>query len=293
MTNLDELTESPESRAIAQRADGDIDGAIQTLLAAAETSLADVSLVVTLGQMLAETGQPERAERWLKHAMKLAPDDLYARMTFGTFVGQTGRIAESLQLLGGVRAEVREMLAAPGYDESAQTYDVESFLACAEVNLARAVFESGDADQAIELARPWLTDLTYWGCAHNVVTDAVDGGELDPAAFAAEALASGQVSPFMVCHLLELAVDAEPVDFVALDRLIARADACFDFDWQDVEPSIGAVMRRAQELFAHAVMRGEVEAAACPELSALIATADSDSPALDDDWLDEIDWESI
>jgi len=73
----------------------------------------------------------------------------------------------------------------------------------------------------------------------------------------------------MVCHLLEVAVDTMPCDFIALDRLIARADECLSFDWKGVAPELETAIARVRLLFGHAVMRGVVESGTCPRLAAL------------------------
>ena len=270
MTTFTANTDTPIGQAVAQREAGDIHGAIATLIAAAADSLADAPLAVTLAQMLAETDQVQRAERWFHHALKLAPDDLHVRMGYGTFLGQTGRVAEAREVLGPVREEVRDLLASAGPKQKRKLEGIQGFIACTEINLARAAFESGDSAAARALVSPWLADAEYWSGAHNVLAEVLERDGLDPTLLAEEGLASGQVSPYMVCHLLEVAVDTEPCDLPALDRLIARADACFAFDWKCAEPELDAVFARARQLFAHAVMRGVVEPATCPHLAALV-----------------------
>ncbi len=271
MTTFTEPPESPLGRALAKRSGGDIDGAIELLLAAAGESLADANLAVTLGKMLAETGQYERADPWFRHAMKLAPDDVVVRMGYGAFLGEVGQFEEARKLLGGVLREVRVMLGSAAPEERAGLVGLEGFIASTEINLARAAFEAGDSALARERVAPWLADADHWPSAHAVLADIVDRDGLDPTQVAEVGLASGHVSPYMVCHLLERIVDAEPCDFGTLEGVVARADGCFAFDWKGVEPPLVEVFARARELFAHAVMRGVVAAATCPRLAALVA----------------------
>lgn len=269
----DERAHKPIRRALRQRRAGNLEGAIATLVEAAGKALDSPDLACTLAKMLSETGKTEAAERWFLHAMKLAPDEWVVRMGYGTFLGESGRIAEARALLAGVHDEVGALLAAARPEEKDQLAGLQDFAVCTQINLARAAFETGDSAVARELAAPWLSHPEHGSGAHGVLADIVERDGLDPKQLAEEGLAAGQVSPLMVCHLLELAVAAEPCDFVALDGVLARADACFAFDWKQAEPELVAVLAQARQRFLRGVMLQVVEAATCPHLAALLATA--------------------
>jgi|GEM_PF-1958304 len=280
---------SPIDVALEQRAAGNIDGAIETLLAAASDSLANAEVAVTLGKMLAERGEEDRAEHWLRHAFKLAPDDVIVRLGLGAFLGQTGRIADAMSLLAGVRADARGMLV----DRLADPDELEAltgFIASTELNLAQAALESGDSVMARELAGPWLSDSDWWGAAHAVYAQVLERDGLDPEELAQECLATGQVSPYMVCYLLERLLDvADPLsdpiavsswetcDFLTLDAIVGRADECFDFDWRQAEPELVGVMAHARQTFLQAVMRGRIAPADYPHLAPLLSAATEDA----------------
>lgn len=273
MTSTSKLFEVTEGSALPtaldQRESGAIEAAIETLLGAAGQSLADANVALTLAKMLAEAGHVHRAAPWFRHALKLAPDDVLVRAGYGAFLGQTGRVAEARAVLGGARAELKAQLAAAGPDGQESLEWLVGFVASTEVNLARAALETGDTAFARQLVAPWLASAEHWPFAHGVFAEIVERDALDPKALAEAGLGSGCVSPYMVCYLLEQLVDAEPVDFTTLERTLARADECLTFDWQHAAPEIEGVLSQSRALFGHAVMRGGVDAALCPALTAL------------------------
>ncbi len=276
----DERAREAVRHALRKRTEGNLEGTIKTLVKAAGKALDNARLACTLAKMLSEAGKDEAAERWFLHAMKVAPDDLDVRMGYGTFLGLSGRTAEARTLLAAVHEEVRALLAAADPLDRDRLADLEDFAVAAQINLAHAAFEAGESALARELATPWLSHPEHGSWAHSVLADIVERDRLDPTQLAKEGLATGQVSPHMVCHLLERAVEAEPCDFVALDSIIGRADACFAFDWKHAEPELVAVLAQARQRFLRGVMLRVVEASACPHLAALLApAADGDDGA--------------
>ena len=258
------------TRALEQRAAGDLEGAIATLMAAVEASLADVQVVITLAQMLAETGQMGRSERWLRHALKLAPDNMQVRLGFGTFLGQTGRPAEAREILAGVRDEAMSDFVDEVVAGREPSRNLRSFLACAELNLASAAIETGgDAAFVRDLVKSWLSDRDHWGHAQSVLANLVEREGLDPTRVAEEGVARAEFSPLMLCHLLEVARWEKPGDFAELERLVEEADALFRFDWKRAAPELVAVVGAIRRTFVEAVMYGRIDQANHPALTAL------------------------
>jgi len=266
-------TESPIGRALTQRESGDLEGAIETLMAAIGDTLADAQVAVTLAKMLDESGRGEMAVRWFRHAMKIAPDDAIVRMSYGTFLASQGHFDEAHELLEGARRDAHALLAVMATGLVDPDPALEGFLGVTETNLARAAFERGDSARARALVAPWLAREEHWGNAHGVLSDVLERDDLDPRALAEDGLATGEVSPYMACYLLEQAVEREPCDFATLDRVIGRADEIFAFDWRHAAPEIEAVLVQARQAFGRAVMRGALVAAAHPHLTTLAATS--------------------
>lgn len=262
--------DSPIERALDQRNAGDLQGAIATMRVAVQGALHDLHLAVTLAQLLAEDDQLEPAERWFRHALELAPDHAQPCLGYGTFLGQCGRLDEARRFLARARELARARLDALDLYPTDDLGHPWSHLGHAECGLARAALESGDHPLARQLLRPWLVDAELWGYAHDIFADIIELDDLDPTTIAQEGLASGDISPFMVCHLLERALCTPPIDFPAVDQLIARANELLHFEWRECAPEIVEVLTSARRLFAHAVMRGEVDPAACPTISSML-----------------------
>jgi len=141
-------TESPIGRALTQRESGDLEGAIETLMAAIGDTLADAQVAVTLAKMLDESGRGEMAVRWFRHAMKIAPDDAIVRMSYGTFLASQGHFDEAHELLEGARRDAHALLAVMATGLVDPDPALEGFLGVTETNLARAAFERGDSARA-------------------------------------------------------------------------------------------------------------------------------------------------
>lgn len=258
---------TPLEVALRQRDAGQLEDAIATLMAAASTALGDAELALTLGKLLAETDQLERAEPWFKHALKLTPEDLFVRMGYGTFLAQRGRHADARATLSSVLDELVEAMTVAEAGEDIDTLAaLEDLVAATSVNLARSELMGGDIAMARSLVEPWLANPRHWTFAHNVLADLIETQELDAMALAKEGLVSGEVSPYMVCYLLERALDEENPDLVELDRIVGRADTIFAFDWRHAAPEIEHALAAVRQRFGRAVMRGQVEPGALPHL---------------------------
>ncbi|HRE88553.1 MAG TPA: hypothetical protein PK095_05370 [Myxococcota bacterium] len=262
---------TPLELALRQRDAGNIEDAIATLMAAASGSLGDAELALTLGKMLAETDQVERAEPWFKHALKLAPNDLFVRMGHGTFLAQVGRHTEARQVLTEVLDELIETMTVAEASEDVETLAaLEDLVAATSVNLARSEMLEGDVAMARSLVQPWLANARHWTFAHNVLADLIEREDLDALALAKEGLASGEVSPYMVCFVIERLLDEELTDLVELDRVIGRADAIFSFDWRHSAPELEAALAEARKRYGHAVMRGQLSPGSLPHIAAQV-----------------------
>jgi tetratricopeptide (TPR) repeat protein len=215
MESFDRAPGSPLDHALTLRESGDIEGAITLLFKAVAESLTDRGLVITLAKMLSESGKFERAEHWFRHALKIAPDDLDVQLGYGTFLAETGRFAEARVRLES--AQRRAQAIAPADD----AYGLRELLVVIECNLARVCLELGDFATTRALVTPWLTDEEGWGQAHDVFVDLAATLGLDPIELDEEGLASGHVSPFMVCHRLEQCLEVEPLDLLGFERVVA------------------------------------------------------------------------
>lgn len=252
METFDRAPESAIDHALTLRENGDIESAITFLFKAVGESLMDRGLVITLAKMLSETGKLERAEHWFRHALKIAPDDLDVQLGYGTFLAETGRFAESR-----VRLEVALNRAQELRDDS---NGFDGFVLAVELNLARVCFQLGDTTAARALVTPWLADEDGWFGAHDVFVDVANQLGLDPTELDEEGLASGHVSPYMVCHRLQGCLMAEPPDLLGFERVVARADEIFDFDWRRCADEITGVLAQGRKAAVHAIMRGELAA---------------------------------
>ena len=275
-----EAEPSPLEIALRQRDAGQIDDAIATLMAAASSALGDAELALTLAKMLAETDQLDRAEPWFKHALKLAPTDLFVRMGHGTFLAQRGRHTEARAALASVLDELVEAMTAAEASEDIDTLEaLEDLVAATAVNLARSEMLGGDVTTARALVQPWLANARHWTFAHNVLADLIEQEGLDAMTLAQEGLVSGEVSPYMICYLLERILDEEPADLVELDRIIGQADIVFAFDWRHAAPELEAALAAVRQRYGHAVMRGLVAPGTLRHLDASAArTAPTPDP---------------
>jgi len=282
---------SPLDLALSQREAGHIDLAIETLFAAAGTSLGDAELALTLAKMLAETAQYDRAEPWFRHALKLAPRDLFVRMGYGTFLGQIGRHSEAQATLGAVLDELLESLDIAEVTEDRDTLiALENLIGATSVNLARSALEAGQTPLARELSAPWLAHPDHWTYAHDVLADLIERESLDPRAIAEEGLASGRISPYMVCFLIERALDEDPPDLATIDHIIDRANTIFGvsrthtddhlFDWQHAAPELETALASARKRYGHGVMRGHWRPGEFPHLTTTTQLADESDVAL-------------
>jgi tetratricopeptide (TPR) repeat protein len=258
MDIFERTPDSPLDQALTLRESGDIEGAIALLYSAVSEALTDRGLVITLAKMLAETDQLDKAEHWFRHAHKIAPGDLDVAGAYGTFLAQTGRLAEARLALESARHRARTLTESEP--------EARGLLCAIELNLGRVCLELRDFEAARELVRPWLADEQGWDHAHDVFVDLAMELDLDPVALDEERLASGHISPLMVCHRLEDLLEATPPDLLDLERVVARADALFDFDWRHAAPELEEVLARGRQAAVHALMRGTLTPELIPHL---------------------------
>jgi len=278
MNTFDRAPGSALDQALTMREAGDIDSAITLLFKAVGESLTDRGLVITLAKMLSETGQFDRAEHWFRHALKVAPDDLDVQFGYGTFLAETGRVQEARAHLGGAQTRARALLDDGLGDRR--------LVIAIELNLARAHFELDDHATARALIAPWLADEDGWGGAHDLFVDLAEKLGVDPIEADEEGLVSGQISPFMVCHRLEQFLEVEPPDLLGFERVVARADAIFDFDWRRCAGQIEDILARGRKAAVHAIMRGAIDADLVPHLLSSFCIDDA-ADADDADDMDE------
>jgi len=264
------------ARALAQRTDGDLAGAIETLRAAAAADLSDPALALNLGKMLAESGQLDRAEPWFRHALKLAPDDLDLRLAYGTWLGQCGRIEEAKEHLTAVMQDLdlaADHAALLGDHDA--VLEVRRFLGATAVNLGRAALESGDPALALSFARAWLDDAEHGDAARELVVDALDSDALDPQRLAELSLEDGRVTPAVVALLVDSALGREPPDWQAIEHTLALADDVLPAGWRHSDEALERVLTAARARFGHALMRARDGHGALDERAfpALLATA--------------------
>jgi len=254
-------------QALTQRDEGDLDGAIETLRAAASLDLGDAQLAVNLAKMLSETGQLDRAEPWFRHALKLAPDDLDLRLAYGTFLGQTGHAPEARDYLLGVMQDLEQALdQASMLGDRDAILEVNRFLGAASVNIGRAALECGDAPMAISFGRGWLDDPECGEAAHALIADALDSDDLDPQRLAELSLEGGRVTPAVVTLLIDTALGRQPPDLIAVERAVAAADEALEEDWQASDEALARVLGMARAQLGRAVMRGGLDANDFPAL---------------------------
>jgi len=255
--------------ALDRREAGDLEGAIELLMGAASDDLADHELAIMLAKLLDEAGHGTRAEPWFRHALKLAPDDLDVITNYGTFLASRGKIADALPYLVRGRELGRTMMASFSDGELDAIPDLRAFVAGAELNLARACLELGDTSRPRSLIEPWLTDPERWPIAHELFADLLDALDADADLVSREALAAGHASPMMVVHLVETLLAEDPADFASIEQILTEANATLAFDWMGAAPEVEEAMALLRQRFAHAVMRGLIEADTYPHLVAL------------------------
>lgn len=258
------------SRALRQRDAGDLFGAIDVLRAAASADLSDPVLALNLAKMLAESGQVERAETWFRHALKLAPDDLDVRLSYGTFLGQAGHPEAAREHLQGVITDLENALAhASAFGDHDAILEIHRFLGAASVNLGRAALECGDPATAIAFSRDWLQDDEHGDAAKALVADALDSDRLDPHHLAELSLDEGRVTPAIVMVLIDSALAQVPPDLVAVERAATLADDSLPGDWSHDHEPLTRALDTARALIGRAIMRGEHDARDFPTLLAI------------------------
>lgn len=256
--------------ALRQRDGGDLSGAIEILRAAASGDLSDATLTINLAKMLAEAGQVERAETWFRHALKLAPDDLDLRLSYGTFLGQTGHPEAAREHLQRVISDLEDALAhASAFGDRAAILEIHRFLGAASVNLGRAALECGDPATAIAFSRDWLQHDEHGDAAKALVADALDSERLDPHHLAELSLDEGRVTPAIVTVLIDTALSQAPPDLVAVERAAALADDSLPGDWSHDHEPLTRALDTARALLGRAIMRGEHDAHDFPTLLAI------------------------
>ena len=250
-------------RAIHQRNAGDLHGAIATLSTASPGPLANAAYATTLAKMLYDVGEVARADRWFRHAFKLAPNDLIVRQGYGTHLSLMDRHEEAHALLSSVAAKIRRCLTGNDWKMRKAILEADGFIASTELNLAAACLDLGDTAGAFEHSAPWLADPDVWPWAHRICEDVQGRQGRDALEFAAWALSSGPASPPMVRDLIEARLAATPCDSGTLYRLVWRAEKVFnDFvGWRQAVPGLDAVMGRAHRQLTRAVMVRDVDLA--------------------------------
>jgi hypothetical protein len=272
----EETREQVIDRALTLRLEGRIDLAIETLREAVSHALADPELVILLAKMVAESGDLERAEGWFAHALKLAPTSHDVRLGYAVWRLESGDIPAGKELLEALHVDVLK--------RERSGLNPKGFRAAVELNLATACVETDDLSRAVALARPWLTDEDGWGQAHNVMVDATERLGLEPRLVTEVGFMTGLFSPYMCVERLERLLDGPPheVDFSKIEETIILSDANFAFDWRRCDEVVVAVLANARQAAARAMMRGWLEAGACPSLSSDVWRPDHD-PDPDDD----------
>lgn len=245
---------SPLDRALTRREEGDLDGAIAILRAAIADDLNDLGLITTLAKMLAESDQLDKAQQWYRRALAMAPDDPDVNFGYGTFLGQSGRFAEAKDHL--VRAErvLVELLKDPRNDWAF------GLMGAVATNHARVRCELGEFDAARAILRPWFRFEDSWPGAFDVLDLMIDKAGLDPDTVLDEGLVSGLIAPPMIEYRLGELFAKQPVDLAAIDRLIARADELFEFDWTSATDSLPALLADLRIAAQRAMMKGELPA---------------------------------
>lgn len=244
--------------ALALRAQGDFDGAIDLVRQTVAQDLNDLPLIVTLAKLLAESGRLDRAERWFRRALELDPEDLDVRVGHATFLGQSGRLDDAREAFSRICQDLAAELKVPGtLDDDERVGQIASALAVSGVNLANCALLAGDYEGAVRFASSWLTHADHWEAAHDIVAGAVDKGELDAREIARRGLDAGEISPLMLLFLIEDALDDGALPR-ALD-LLEQGDALFAFDWQRAAPELVETLAHGDVLFRRAMMRGELD----------------------------------
>ena len=257
-------------RALRHREGGDLPAAIEILRAAVSADLGEPALAINLAKMLAESGQIERAEPWFRHALKLAPGDLDLRLSYGTFLGQSGNPEAAREHLQGVINDLEGALEhASLFGDRAAMLEIHRFLGAASVNLGRAALECGDPATAIAFSRDWVRDDEHGLAAKELMADALDADNLDPAHLAELSLDEGRVTPAIVTVLIDAALDKEPPDLAAVERAVALADDSLPVDWPHAHEPLERALGAARALLGRAIMRGEHDARDFPTLLAI------------------------
>ena len=241
------MTHSPVEVAHTLRHGGDIDAAIKLLFQTLGDDLCNVEVVMHLAPMLAEAGREKQALAIFRRANRLADDNPFLRVNFGTFLGQLGHLDEAEGELTRVIEDLRRR------DDSTH----HGIIGHAECMRARVSLEAGNAKQALERARPWLTSEELWDTASDVVNAAAESLELDTLKFVSESVALGQFSPDMAAWLIELALD-EDVLGVALDVAMRCAEALFP-GWARAEPTLLPLLRGLRKSLGGARSRGTLD----------------------------------
>lgn len=245
---------SPLDRALTRREEGDIDGAIAILRSAIANDLNDLGLITTLAKMLAESDQLDKAQQWYRRALAMAPDDPDVNFGYGTFLGQSGRFAEAKDHF--VRAE-RVLLEIMTNDRDDWAFGLMGAVA---TNHARVCCELGELDAARAILRPWFRFEDSWPGAFDVLDLLIDKAGLDPDTVLDEGLVSGLIAPPMIEYRLGELFAKQPVDLVAIDQLIARADQLFDFDWTSATDTLPGLLADLRITAQRAMMKGELAA---------------------------------
>jgi len=227
--------------ALLQRAKGDLNGAIEALRVAASRDLGDARLAMNLAEMLADSGQADRAEACFHRALELTPDDLELRLAYGTFLGQTGHVQASRAYLTLLMEDLEAALdQASQVGDSAAIDEVQRFLGTASVSLGRAALACGDATMAVAFARAWLKDPEHGAAARALVGDA----------------------------LVDVLAEESP-DLALVERTVALAMADLPSGWQDQPPALSRALGEARAHLGRAVMRGRRDPGDFPALLAL------------------------
>ncbi len=259
--------------ALAQRAGGDLGGAIDILWRAVSADLSDATLATNLAKMLTESGQIERAEPWFRHALKLSPDDLDLRLAYGTFLGQRGDTDAARVCLTALMKDLERLLDdATALGDTDAILEIRRFLGVASINLGRAALDSGDAATAIDFARPWLDDAEYHEAAQALIADALDSDALDPHRLAELSLASGRVTPAVVTLLIDTALARVPPDLASIERALAAAQRSLPDGWWRGEEALVRVLGMARAELGRAVMRGGLDPRDFPALLSVQAS---------------------
>lgn len=219
---------TPIDRALALRADGDLDGAIGLLYATLADDLTQLSVLSVLASMLAENEQFDRAERLFQRALAAGPPTPPLLHNYATFLSHSGRPKAGIEAFGDAMAAKLTMVrAAVGHFEDDFAERELEELGGIECMFARSLLVTESYEAAIAMARRWLTRESTWEQATDIVLSAWEALGRDEMAEMAKLHARSQASPSMVAELGDAAGTGSGDDFDAFAIFLQGASYLF------------------------------------------------------------------